>query len=125
MLPLPVAGESAIGKVEKISISLPAEMVQAVNKVVDNGQYATVSEVVREALRLWEVDRAENDRVYNMAVKTYGLQLLREMVQEGIDSGPGIDIDEAFAQVRAQLEQKWGKKNASRKVISGRATRSK
>ncbi len=125
MLPLPVAGKSAIGKVEKISISLPAEMVQAVNKVVDNGQYAAVSEVVREALRLWEVDRAENDRVYNMAVKTYGLQLLREMVQEGIDSGPGIDIDEDFARVRAQLEQKWGKKNASRKVISGRATRSK
>lgn len=114
-----------MGKVEKISVSLPAEMVKAVNKAVDSGNYATVSEVVRTALRMWEVERAENDRVYQQAVKTYGLERLRQMVQEGIDSGPGINIDEAFDRVRTRLEQKWGKRNGNRKAVAGRSTRSR
>jgi antitoxin ParD1/3/4 len=114
-----------MGKVEKISVSLPADMVKAVNKAVDSGNYATVSEVVREALRKWEYERAESDRLYNQAVKIYGLERLREIVQEGIDSGPGIDIDQAFAQVRKKLEQKWGKGNTSRKAVTGRSARSR
>jgi len=114
-----------MGKVEKISISLPSEMVQRINRAVDKGEYATVSEAVRTALRSWDFERAESDRIYNMAVKTYGLERLRAMVQEGIDSGPGIDIDEAFARVRSQLEQKWGKGNANRKAVAGRSARSK
>lgn len=114
-----------MGKVEKISVSLPAEMVKAVNKAVDSGNYATVSEVVRTALRMWEQERAESDRAYKQAVETYGLERLRQMVQEGIDSGPGIDIDEAFDRVRARLEQKWGKGNGSRKAVAGRSARSR
>lgn len=93
-----------MGKVEKISISLPSEMVQRINKAVNKGEYATVSEAVRTALRSWEFERAESDRVYEMAVKTYGLERLREMVQEGIDSGPGIPVDKAFDRLIAKYE---------------------
>lgn len=94
-----------MGKVEKISVSLPAEMVKAVNKAVDSGNYATVSEVVRTALRRWEYEQAESDRLYQQAVKTYGLERLREMVREGIESlekEGGIPAEEVFDELAAR-----------------------
>jgi len=39
--------------VEKISIALPPEMVAQVRLAVDTGEYASSSEVVRDALRDW------------------------------------------------------------------------
>jgi antitoxin ParD1/3/4 len=39
--------------VEKISIALPPEMVAGIREAVENGEYASSSEVVREALRDW------------------------------------------------------------------------
>jgi antitoxin ParD1/3/4 len=39
--------------VEKISIALPPEMVAVVRSAVDTGEYASSSEVVRDALRDW------------------------------------------------------------------------
>jgi antitoxin ParD1/3/4 len=43
--------------VEKISIALPAEMVSVVREAVDTGEYASSSEVVRDALRAWSQRR--------------------------------------------------------------------
>jgi antitoxin ParD1/3/4 len=108
-----------MGKVEKISVSLPTEMVKAVNKAVDSGNYATVSEVVRTALRMWEQERAESDRLYKQAVETYGLERLRQMVQEGIaslDRGEGIPLEEVRAKLTARyrtMAQNKNKKRAS------------
>lgn len=39
--------------VEKISIALPHEMVAQVREAVETGEYASSSEVVRDALRDW------------------------------------------------------------------------
>ena len=39
--------------VERISVTLPAEMAAALRQTVEGGQYASASEVVREALREW------------------------------------------------------------------------
>ncbi|MGY5802927.1 type II toxin-antitoxin system ParD family antitoxin [Rhizobium sp. LEGMi12c] len=38
---------------EKLSISLPSEMVAAIKARVDAGSYASTSEVLRAALRVW------------------------------------------------------------------------
>jgi antitoxin ParD1/3/4 len=38
---------------EKLSITLPAEMVRLIREKVSNGTYASNSEVIREALRGW------------------------------------------------------------------------
>jgi antitoxin ParD1/3/4 len=38
---------------EKLSITLPTEMVTAIKARVDAGAYASTSEVLREAMRLW------------------------------------------------------------------------
>ncbi len=40
--------------VERLSITLPAEMAQLVRAKVAEGQYASNSEVIREALRGWQ-----------------------------------------------------------------------
>ena len=104
-----------MGKVEKISVSLPKEMVETVNQAVESGDYATASEVVREALRKWESDRA-----YDRAIKTYGLERLRSLVREGMESGPAPDADEVFAEVKARLEHKWGRGNAGGKAVTSR-----
>lgn len=38
---------------EKLSITLPAEMVRLIREKVDCGAYASNSEVIREAMRGW------------------------------------------------------------------------
>lgn len=38
---------------EKLSITLPAEMVRIIREKVDRGVYASNSEVIREAMRGW------------------------------------------------------------------------
>ncbi|RVQ54110.1 type II toxin-antitoxin system ParD family antitoxin [Sinorhizobium meliloti] len=39
---------------EKLSISLPVDMARMVRRRVEDGAYASNSEVIREALRLWQ-----------------------------------------------------------------------
>ena len=39
--------------IERISITLPSEMVTNLRHTVEGGQYASASEIIREALRDW------------------------------------------------------------------------
>ena len=43
--------------IERLTITLPAEMAGFVKGIVDEGDYASTSEVIREALRDWKVKR--------------------------------------------------------------------
>ncbi len=43
--------------IERLTITLPAIMADAVRDAVEGGDYASTSEVVREALRDWRVKR--------------------------------------------------------------------
>jgi antitoxin ParD1/3/4 len=45
----------------KLSITLPAEMARMVRKTVQRGTYASNSEVIREALRVWEERECERE----------------------------------------------------------------
>lgn len=45
---------------EKVSVTLTPEMVRVVRASVDSGEYASASEVVRDALRGWQRQRAED-----------------------------------------------------------------
>jgi antitoxin ParD1/3/4 len=40
--------------VERLSITLPAEMAKLIRAKVEEGRYASNSEVIREALRAWQ-----------------------------------------------------------------------
>ncbi len=45
-------------EIERLTITLPAEMAAAVKSAVAEGDYASASEVVREAIHDWEMKRA-------------------------------------------------------------------
>jgi antitoxin ParD1/3/4 len=45
---------------EKLSISLPVDMARMVRRQVEEGGYASNSEVIRDALRVWQ--EREHDR---------------------------------------------------------------
>ena len=44
--------------IERMTITLPSDMAAVVRSAVDGGDYASSSEVVREALRDWKAKRA-------------------------------------------------------------------
>jgi len=44
--------------VQKISIALTGEQIGALKAAVETGEYATTSEIVREAIRDWQFKRA-------------------------------------------------------------------
>ena len=69
-----------MGQIDKRSITLSSELATAVDEAVATGEYASASEVVRDALRLWKERRD---------LFGYTVEELRALIQEGIDSGPG------------------------------------
>ena len=66
--------------VEKLSIALTTEMAKEVRMAVKSGDYASSSEVIREALRDWRRKRALMDQE---------IEELRGMWREGVESGKG------------------------------------
>jgi antitoxin ParD1/3/4 len=63
--------------VEKISIALPPEMVALVRQAVETGEYASSSEVVRDALREWTQKRT---------LRQQGLEELRQVWRQAMES---------------------------------------
>lgn len=47
-----------MAEIERLTITLPSDMAAAVKNAVKGGDYASTSEVVREALRDWKTKRA-------------------------------------------------------------------
>ena len=47
-----------MSEIERMTITMPAEMAAVVKSAVDAGDYASTSEVVRAALRDWKMKRA-------------------------------------------------------------------
>ena len=84
-----------MASVEKISIALPAEMVAEVREAVEAGEYASSSEVVRDALREWTQKRNLHQQ---------GLKELRRVWKQAVkDETPGV----APKEVLSRLEKKY------------------
>lgn len=80
---------------EKISIALPPDMINIIRNAVTSGEYASNSEVIREALRDW---------TYKQNLRRQGLAELRQVWKEALDdSTPGIPPDD----VLDRLERKY------------------
>jgi antitoxin ParD1/3/4 len=47
-----------MAEIERLTITLPSDMAAVVKSAVEGGDYASSSEVVREALRDWKMRRA-------------------------------------------------------------------
>jgi antitoxin ParD1/3/4 len=81
--------------IEKISIALPLEMLTIVRQAVEVGEYASSSEVVRDALRDWTLKRN---------LRLQGVEELRALWQEAIgDKSPAVSAED----VLDRLESKY------------------
>ena len=47
-----------MAEIERLTITLPSDMAAAIKGAVNGGEYASTSEVVREAVRDWKMKRA-------------------------------------------------------------------
>jgi antitoxin ParD1/3/4 len=47
-----------VPEIERMTITLPSDMAASVREAVDQGDYASSSDVVRQALREWKAKRA-------------------------------------------------------------------
>ena len=75
-----------MANIERLTVALPARMAKAVRKAVGAGEYVSTSEVVRDALRLWQGRRELQAR---------DLTALRRAWDEGKASGRAGTLDTA------------------------------
>ena len=86
-----------MANVEKVSVALTQDMAVMVREAVSSGEYASSSEVIRDALRDWKAKRA---------LATYQIEELRRLTAEGIASGftPWAGVEATFAEVRKRSQ---------------------
>jgi antitoxin ParD1/3/4 len=89
-------------EVQKVSIALTAEQLEALKAAVETGEYATTSEIVREALRDWQFKRE---------MRREDLNRLRQLWDQGKASGAPLPVD--FAGARRQGRARLAKSKAA------------
>jgi antitoxin ParD1/3/4 len=80
-----------MGTQEKITISLPEEMVSDLKDAVSAGEYASTSEAIRDALRQWRRSRT---------VIALNNDELRRLAVEGAESGEPVDGERVMNSLR-------------------------
>jgi antitoxin ParD1/3/4 len=87
--------------VQKVSVALTGEQLAALRAAVETGEYATTSEIVREAVRDWQFKRE---------LRQEDLRRLRQLWQEGKASGPAepFDVERTIAAAQARLPRPAG-----------------
>ncbi len=77
---------------EKISITLTPEMNRLIKQRVEAGQFASSSELIREALRVWQKQEDEHQE---------RLASIRARIQRSIDDPrPSIPAEEVFDRLK-------------------------
>lgn len=86
-----------MSNVAKMSVTLTEEMAAMIDVAVESGDYASSSEVIREALREWKLRRSllEQER-----------ERIRRQWDEGVASGPGRFEDIAAIKDEARRRAK-------------------
>jgi antitoxin ParD1/3/4 len=84
-----------MANIEKVSVALTSEQVATLRAAVDAGEYATTSEIVREAVRDWQMKRK---------LQREDLKTLRRLWDEGKASGPARPL--SFAKLRREARKR-------------------
>jgi antitoxin ParD1/3/4 len=87
--------------VRKVSIALTGEQISALKAAVETGEYATTSEIVREAIRDWQFKRE---------LRQEDLRHLRQLWDQGKASGAATPVD--FEAARIEARQRLAKDQA-------------
>ena len=81
---------------EKISITLTPEMNRVIKQRVDAGDFASSSELIREALRVWQ--KREDEHQEKLAA-------IRSKLQASLDDPrPSVSLDGVFERLRLRHE---------------------
>lgn len=84
-----------MAKLERITVTMPEEMVAKLRAAVESGEYATTSEIVREALRDWEEYQERRQAK---------LEHLRALIAEG-EKGPFRPAMEVLDELEAKYRK--------------------
>lgn len=68
---------------------------QFIKTQIESGRYSNASEIVRDALRLLE----EREQLHQLQ-----FERLKQQIQQGIDSGPGIPAEDVFDRLSAKYQ---------------------
>jgi antitoxin ParD1/3/4 len=96
---LATIGAGGLINVEKVSVALTSDMATMVKQAVESGEYASSSEVVREALRDWKTKRA---------FAQHQIDELRRLVADGLASGsrPWLGADAMLEEIQRRADAK-------------------
>jgi antitoxin ParD1/3/4 len=76
---------------EKISVTVTRDMLRAIRESVEAGEYASASEALRDAVRVWQRRREEDAE---------RLAVIRARVRLSLDDPrPSVPLDEAFDRI--------------------------
>ena len=89
-------------KAEKITITLPPDMLASIKKKVSSGSYGSTSELIREAMRLWQKREEEHQA---------RISSIRERLAHSAQSGEPVPIDTAFKGIEKRHSQRMKKKS--------------
>ncbi|GJE60475.1 ribbon-helix-helix domain-containing protein [Methylobacterium trifolii] len=82
-----------MGTAEKISITMTSDQLRAVRESVEAGEYASTSEVLRDAVRLWQRRRRE---------EAESLTVIRARIRRSLDDPrPALSPERVRAQIEA------------------------
>jgi antitoxin ParD1/3/4 len=70
--------------IQKVSVALTKQQIEAIKEVVASGEYASTSEVVRDALRGWQLREP---------LRKAEIERLRKAWTDGLASGPAGELD--------------------------------
>ena len=85
---------------EKLSITLPAEMVAVIKKQVDTGRYASTSEVLRQAMRAWIRDEEEHAE---------RLRAIRARIARSLnDPRPSVSLEDTIDRLERHVRRRVG-----------------
>ena len=87
---------------EKLSISLPADMAQMIRLRVQSGAYASNSEVIRDALRLWQ--SRDQEREQRLEAIRAGINEAADDPERIPDEEMGRHFDRRLAEAEKQRE---------------------
>jgi len=84
-----------MSKLERITVTMPAEMAAKLRAAVEEGSYATSSEIVREAVRAW-VDKEERRQAE--------LTRIRALIAEG-EASEMLDGETVLRELEDYVDQ--------------------
>lgn len=94
-----------MSSVEKVSVALSPELLDTVKKAVATGEYASSSEVIREALREWNLRKP---------LRQAEVERLQKAWTEGVESGPSRQLD--FEEIKRKGRERLARARQDRRT---------